>query len=144
MMQLNRGVYWHRIRTSLADWAGVACRVGRPSWYCTAGGLNIRSLNTYSPLLLIRWDASQVFFFFPLQRANWLAQHFFQKWNYGGSPKIEASTLKYRVPSLWPTYVGERRTTFAKASGIKVRCYGEHVGEHIGNWGTYWKPGKKN
>jgi len=38
---------------------------------------------------------------------------------------------------------------FAKAYGIEVRCYGEHVGEHIGNlmrthWGnleeTYWEP----
>jgi hypothetical protein len=27
----------------------------------------------------------------------------------------------------------KRRTTFAKAYGIKVRCYGEHVGEHIEN-----------
>jgi hypothetical protein len=25
------------------------------------------------------------------------------------------------------------RTTFAKAYGIKVGCYGEHVGEHIEN-----------
>jgi len=48
------------------------------------------------------------------------------------------------------------RTTFAKAYGIKVRCYGEHVGEHFGNlrnilrthWelernivGTHWEPG---
>jgi hypothetical protein len=41
--------------------------------------------------------------------------------------------LKYRVPPLWPTYIGKRRTTFAKAYGIKVRCYGEHVGEHNGN-----------
>jgi hypothetical protein len=40
-------------------------------------------------------------------------------------PKTEASNLKYRVPSLWPPYLGERRTTFAKAYGIKVRCYGE-------------------
>jgi len=48
-------------------------------------------------------------------------------------PKIEASTLKYGVPALWPTYVGEKRTTFAKAYGIKVRCDEEHVGEHIGN-----------
>jgi hypothetical protein len=44
------------------------------------------------------------------------------------------SVLKYRVPSLWPSYIGERRTTFAKAYGIKVNCYGEHVGEHIGNF----------
>jgi hypothetical protein len=48
-------------------------------------------------------------------------------------PKIEASTLKYRVPPLWAPYIDERRTTFAKAYGMKVRCYGEHVGEHIEN-----------
>jgi len=48
-------------------------------------------------------------------------------------PKIEGSILKYKVSSLWPTYIGERTMTFAKAYGIKVRCYGEHVGEHIGN-----------
>jgi len=46
------------------------------------------------------------------------------------------------------------RTTFAKAYGIKVRCYGEHLGEHIRklmrtHWGlkrnivgTQWEPGK--
>jgi hypothetical protein len=51
----------------------------------------------------------------------------------------------YRVPPLLPTYMGERRTTFAKAYGLKVRCYGDHVelGESIGNLkGTYWEPGK--
>jgi hypothetical protein len=47
--------------------------------------------------------------------------------------KVERCILKYRDPALWPTYIGEMRTTFAKAYGIKVRCYGEHVGEHIGN-----------
>jgi hypothetical protein len=37
-------------------------------------------------------------------------------------------------------YIGERRTKFAKAYWIKVRCYGEHVGEHIGNlMGTHWE-----
>jgi hypothetical protein len=47
-------------------------------------------------------------------------------------PKIEGSVLKNRVPSLWPTSIaGERKTTFAKAYGIKVRFYGEHVEEHI-------------
>jgi hypothetical protein len=49
------------------------------------------------------------------------------------APKIEGSILKWRVPALWPIYIGERRTTFVKAYGIKVRCYGEHVGEHIEN-----------
>jgi hypothetical protein len=48
-------------------------------------------------------------------------------------PIIEGLILKYRFLPLWPTYIGERRTTFAKAYGIKVRCYGEHVEEHLGN-----------
>jgi len=43
--------------------------------------------------------------------------------------QMQGSILNYRVPPLWPTYIGERRTTFA----IKVRCYGKRVGEHIGN-----------
>jgi hypothetical protein len=56
-------------------------------------------------------------------------------------PKRECYILKYRVSRLCPTYVGERRTTFAKAYGMKVRCYEEHVGEHNGNLGgTYWEP----
>ncbi len=62
--------------------------------------------------------------------------------------------MKYRVPPVWPTYIGERRTTFGKAYGIKVRWHGEHVGEHIENLmgthlelkgnivGTHWEPGK--
>jgi hypothetical protein len=55
-------------------------------------------------------------------------------------PKIEGSNLNYFDPPLWPRYIGERRTTFAKAYGIKVRCYGEHVGEHIGNlMRTHWE-----
>jgi hypothetical protein len=41
--------------------------------------------------------------------------------------------LKYIVPPLWRTYIGERRTPFSKAYGIKVRWNGEHVGENIGN-----------
>jgi hypothetical protein len=48
--------------------------------------------------------------------------------------KIEGFVLIYIVPPLWPTYIGERRTTFAKAHGLKVKClYEEHVGEHIVN-----------
>ncbi len=64
--------------------------------------------------------------------------------NYGGSPNIECSSLKDSVPPFWPAYIGERRTTFAKAYGIKVSCYGDHAGEHIGNLGkilgTLWEP----
>jgi hypothetical protein len=36
-------------------------------------------------------------------------------------PKIAGSSLKYKVPPLWPIYMGEKRTTFAKTYGIKVR-----------------------
>jgi hypothetical protein len=45
--------------------------------------------------------------------------------------KIEGSVVMYIVPPLQTTYIGERRTTFAYAYGIKMRCYGEHVVEHI-------------
>jgi hypothetical protein len=45
--------------------------------------------------------------------------------------KIEGPILKYRVPPVLPTYVGERRTIFAKALAIKVRCYWELFGEHV-------------
>jgi hypothetical protein len=46
----------------------------------------------------------------------------------------------YFVPPLWHSYIAESRTTFAKAYEIKVRWYGEHVGEHIGNlMGTHWE-----
>jgi hypothetical protein len=41
--------------------------------------------------------------------------------------------MEARVPPLWPTSISERRTTIAKAHGIKVRCYGEHGEKHIEN-----------
>jgi len=44
------------------------------------------------------------------------------------APQSRRFILKYRGPPLWPTSIGERRTTFAKAYGIKVRCYCELVG----------------
>jgi hypothetical protein len=52
-------------------------------------------------------------------------------------PQIEGFILKYSVPPLWPTYKGERRTTFAKSYGIKVRCYMEPFGEHVKNLGNF-------
>jgi hypothetical protein len=51
--------------------------------------------------------------------------------------KIEGYVLMYIVPPLRPNYIGETRTTFAKAYGLKVRClYGEHVREHVVNLGN--------
>jgi hypothetical protein len=49
------------------------------------------------------------------------------------TPQNEGSILNCTVPPLWPTYIGQRRTPFSKAYGIKVRRYGENVGENIGN-----------
>jgi hypothetical protein len=50
-------------------------------------------------------------------------------------------------PLAYPN-IGERRKTFANAHGIKVRCCGEHVGEHSGNQGkmkkkSFWPPNLK-
>jgi hypothetical protein len=50
--------------------------------------------------------------------------------------KIKVCILKYRVLPLWPTCQGERRTTFAKAYGINVRCHWELLEEHVRNLGT--------
>jgi hypothetical protein len=43
--------------------------------------------------------------------------------------------------SLWPAHIiGERRTTIAKTYGIKVRCYGEHIGNLMRtHWELEWK-----
>jgi hypothetical protein len=46
--------------------------------------------------------------------------------------KIEGPVLKPRFHPLWCTYIGERRTTFAKTYGIRVRCYEENVGNTLG------------
>jgi hypothetical protein len=57
-----------------------------------------------------------------------------------GLCKIERPILKYQIPSLWPMYIGEKEDNIAKAYGIKVRYYGECVGEHIENlMGTQWE-----
>jgi hypothetical protein len=90
-----------------------------------------------SPLLLIRPGASQVqFFFFWFWQWTNLIGPSFKKWNYGRLPKIEGFILKYNVHPLGPTYRGERMKTSAKANAIKVRGYGENIGQHIGKLGN--------
>jgi hypothetical protein len=42
------------------------------------------------------------------------------------------------IPPLYPTYIGERKTPFAKTYGVKVRCYWELFGEHVENLGTFY------
>ncbi len=93
----------------------------------------------YSPLLLIKWGSSQVHFFLFCNEPIWLAHHL-TKLKLWRLPKIKGYILKYRVPPLWSTYIGERRTTFAKAYGIIVKCYGKHIGENIENlMGTHYE-----
>ncbi len=88
---------------------------------------------SYICLLFIRWDAYQILFYFGDEPFDWPITEKTKLWRL---PEIEGSILKYRVPSLWPTYVNERRTKFAKSYEIKVRCYWELFGEHVRIWGT--------
>jgi len=58
-------------------------------------------------------------------------------WEVGGEVFFQAVFGVDIGPPLRPGYIGERRTIFAKAYGMKVRClYGDHVGEHIVNLGN--------
>jgi hypothetical protein len=51
-------------------------------------------------------------------------------------PKIKGFIFKFGVLSLWPSYIGERRTTFAKAYGIKNEVLLGTLWEHVKNLGT--------
>jgi hypothetical protein len=48
--------------------------------------------------------------------------------------KVEGSISMNRVSYLWPSYIGERRTTLAKAYRVKVRCYLEAFGKPVRTW----------
>jgi hypothetical protein len=66
--------------------------------------------------------SSLLFFFLAMCQFDWRL------------PKIEGSILNCTVPRFWPTYIGERRTPFSKAYGIKVRRYGKNIGNPLGTW----------
>jgi len=70
----------------------------------------------------------------------WLTHHS-KKMKLWWLPKIESPILKYNVPPFWPTYIGQRWTTFAKVYGIKVRSAMEEnmLGNTLGTWETYWE-----
>jgi len=61
--------------------------------------------------------------------------------------KIEDTIERWRVPPLWPHYIGEKGRTLGKTYGIKARCYWElpwgihwELREHIENlMGTQWE-----
>jgi hypothetical protein len=98
-------------------------------------------------------SSSFSFFFFFVARSqfDWSIAHKLS--SYEGSRKQKVLFWSIYFLPFGPCIIGERRTTFAQAYGIKVRCYGEHVGEHIGNlmrihWElegkivrTHWEPG---
>jgi len=82
-------------------------------------------------------------FIYLLQQANLIGPSLITNKKLWRFPKIKGFILKYRNPFLWFIYIVESMITFAKAYGIKVRCYGKHVGEYIGNlMGTHWEPRK--
>ncbi len=64
-----------------------------------------------SPLLFIRWGASQVLFFFcfVLQWANLIGPSLKKKRNYGGSPKYKVLFWSIEFLSFGPPIIGERR-----------------------------------
>jgi hypothetical protein len=43
------------------------------------------------------------------------------------APQNKRFILIYKIPPFWPTYINERKTTFAKAYGIKMKCYWEFL-----------------
>ncbi len=77
---------------------------------------------------VIRWGASNVQnLCLPMSRFNWLVPPP-KKLKLWMLSQMQGSIFKHSVPSLWLTYIAKRRTTFAKAYGMKVRCYWEHTG----------------
>jgi hypothetical protein len=94
---------------------------------------------SYSPLLLIRWGASQVEFVFRL-----ISQ---KKWSHGTSPQ---NRRFYFGPSplasvdMWKEY-NICQSIWVKGEVLWRICWGIRwgLGEHIGNLkGTQWEPGK--
>ncbi len=90
---------------------------------------------SYSPLLLIRWGASQVQFVFcnePISLANHSKR----------SEAMEApqnSRFYFEFLPFGTALYVKRSTTFAKAYGFKVRCMEIMLGNTLRTWGTYWE-----
>ncbi len=95
---------------------------------------------------------------FFLKPANLIGPSLKWKWNFKGNQTI---SFYYEVESSSPLAQKYRwkEDNITKAYGIKVSCYGEHVGEYIRNLGnimgsshwelkgntvrTYWEPREK-
>ncbi len=72
--------------------------------------------------------------------AIWLVHPQNKKKTHWRLPKIEGSIVKYKVLPLWPIYIGERRTTSAKACGIKWGTIGNFLGNMLGTWELFASP----
>jgi len=77
-----------------------------------------------SPLLFIRWGASQVqFSFAAMSQFDWPNT---PKNETVDAPDIEGSNMKYRDPPLWPPYIPKG---------------GQHLPQHVGwKWGAWTTP----
>ncbi len=78
------------------------------------------------------------FFLFATSQFDWLiAKKQLKLWRL---PQNRRLCRKMEHTVLWPIYIGEKGRAFGKTCGIKVRCYWEHLEEHIGNlMGTRWE-----
>ncbi len=86
------------------------------------------------------WIPNSIFFSFATWDFDWRITQT-KIWCCGGFTKQKAQFWNSRATGLCLTYIGERRTTFAKAYGIKVRCYWELLRncQKLGNSLLYWE-----
>jgi hypothetical protein len=88
--------------------------------------------------ILIHWVCltSQTFLF--LQQAN-LIGPLQQKVETMEAPQNRRFYGMIMCLSLWPSYIGEKRRTWAKHMGLKWGAIGNTLGEHIGNLLRTWR-----
>jgi hypothetical protein len=92
----------------------------------------------YSPFLFVRWDASQVFFcLFWGQQANLVGPPLTKKMKLWRLHKIEGP-LYFEVYRASPVahLCKWKKDNICQSIWDKMRCNGEHVGEHIENLGN--------
>jgi hypothetical protein len=113
----------------------------RENTFCRSSG-NWSSLGYRVWILWIRGATSQVQIVYLLlslfcNEPTWLAYHHKKNSESIETPQNWMFYLEYySSPLNWPIYICKRSTTFAKSYQIKLRCYWEHIREHIGTKGN--------
>jgi len=127
---LQNWLRWNQILTQLRfihNWVIMGIQWMVRCWVLVRCGQVNRSVNIdtrYLPTYFFIFLGRQVNLIGPLLPKNETME----------APQKKRLCFDVHSSSVQPTYIGERRTTFAKAYGIKVRClYGEHAREHIEN-----------